>query len=154
MEIRVWRFQNYRDCGYTCNPHKFEVPALRLPRKFPVIPCKHLQCKSKTNLAKFYLTIEIQHTFSGYWGPVLPGFEKKITSPSVYRDKSLSLIVTVQLGSTPCMSYSKCTTCKHVLSYVSIMVVDVLTFAWWSKLIEFLLFCLHFFKTTNVERKK
>jgi hypothetical protein len=28
MEIRVWRFQNYRDCGYTCNPHKFEIPAL------------------------------------------------------------------------------------------------------------------------------
>ena len=44
MEIRVWRFQNYRDCGYTCNPHKFEIPALRFPRRPPVIPCKHLQC--------------------------------------------------------------------------------------------------------------
>ena len=44
MEIRVWRFQNYRDCGYTCNPHKFEIPALQFPRKDPVIPCKHLQC--------------------------------------------------------------------------------------------------------------
>ena len=21
MEIRVWMFQNYRDCRYTCNPH-------------------------------------------------------------------------------------------------------------------------------------
>ena len=44
MEIRAWRFQNYRDCGYTCNPHKFEIPALRFPRKDPVNPCKHLQC--------------------------------------------------------------------------------------------------------------
>ena len=44
MEFRVWRFQNYRDCGYTCNPHKFEIPALWFPRKDPVIPCKHLHC--------------------------------------------------------------------------------------------------------------
>ena len=44
MEIRVWRFQNYRDCGYTCNPHKFEIPALWFPRRDPVNPCKHLQC--------------------------------------------------------------------------------------------------------------
>ena len=43
MEIRVWRFQNYRDCGYTCNPPKFEIPALRFPCKVPAIPCKHLQ---------------------------------------------------------------------------------------------------------------
>ena len=28
MEIRVWIFQNYRDCEYTHNPHKFEIPAL------------------------------------------------------------------------------------------------------------------------------
>jgi hypothetical protein len=28
----------------TCNPHKFEIPALRFPRKYPVNPCKHLQC--------------------------------------------------------------------------------------------------------------
>ena len=41
----MWRFQNYRDCGYTCNPHKFEIPALRFPCKVPVIPCKHLQCR-------------------------------------------------------------------------------------------------------------
>ena len=40
----MWRFQNYRDCGYTCNPHKFEIPALRFPRKVTVNPCKHLQC--------------------------------------------------------------------------------------------------------------
>ena len=39
MEIRVWRFQNYRDCGYTCNPHKFEIPALRFPCGVPPIPC-------------------------------------------------------------------------------------------------------------------
>ena len=37
-------FQNYRDCRYTCNPHKFEIPALRFPHRVPVIPCKHLQC--------------------------------------------------------------------------------------------------------------
>ena len=35
---------NYRDCGYTCNPRKFEIPALRFPRRDPVNPCKHLQC--------------------------------------------------------------------------------------------------------------
>jgi hypothetical protein len=45
MEIRVWRFQNCRDCRYTCNPHKFEIPALPFPCKVPAIPCKHLQCK-------------------------------------------------------------------------------------------------------------
>ena len=28
----------------TCNPHKFEIPALRFPYKPPVNPCKHLQC--------------------------------------------------------------------------------------------------------------
>ena len=37
-------FKNYRDCGYTCNPRKFEIPALRFPRKVSVNPCKHLQC--------------------------------------------------------------------------------------------------------------
>ena len=37
-------FKNYRDCGYTCNPRKFEIPALWFPRKVPVNPCKHLQC--------------------------------------------------------------------------------------------------------------
>ena len=45
MEIRVWRFQNYRDCRYTCNPHKFEIPAPRFPCRVPAIPCKHLQCR-------------------------------------------------------------------------------------------------------------
>ena len=44
MKIRLWRFQNYRDCRYTCNPHKFEIPELRFPCRVPVIPCKHLQC--------------------------------------------------------------------------------------------------------------
>ena len=44
MEIRVWSFQNYRDCRYTCNPHKFKIPALRFPCRVPAIPCKHLQC--------------------------------------------------------------------------------------------------------------
>ena len=38
--------QNYRDCGYTCNPHKFEIPAVRFPCRVPVIPCKNLQCTS------------------------------------------------------------------------------------------------------------
>ena len=37
-------FKNYRDCGYTCNPRKFEIPALGFPRKDPVNPCKHFQC--------------------------------------------------------------------------------------------------------------
>ena len=32
-----------RDFGYTCNPRKFEIPALRFPRKVPVNPYKHLQ---------------------------------------------------------------------------------------------------------------
>ena len=44
MEIRVWRFQYYRNSGYTCNPHKVEIPALRFPRRVPANPCKHLQC--------------------------------------------------------------------------------------------------------------
>ena len=51
MEIRVWRFQNYRDCGYTCNPHKFEIPALRFPCRVPVIPCKHLQCNETLSIS-------------------------------------------------------------------------------------------------------
>ena len=38
-------FKNYRDCGYTCNPRKFEIPALWFPRKVPVNPWKHLQCR-------------------------------------------------------------------------------------------------------------
>ena len=54
MEIRVWWFQNYRDCGYTCNPHKFENPALRFPCRVPVIPCKHLQC-SYTWLSSWFM---------------------------------------------------------------------------------------------------
>ena len=41
--------QNYRDCGYTCNPHKLEIPALRFPCRVPVIPCKHLQCIFSSN---------------------------------------------------------------------------------------------------------
>ena len=43
----MWRFQNYGDCGYTCNPHKFEIIALWFPCRVPVIPCKHLQCISR-----------------------------------------------------------------------------------------------------------
>ena len=34
IEIGVWRFQNYRYCGCTCKPHKFEIS------------CKHLQCNT------------------------------------------------------------------------------------------------------------
>ena len=56
MEIRVWRFQNYRDCGYTCNPHKFEIPALRFPRRVPVNPCKHLQCSALLHFLTTYIT--------------------------------------------------------------------------------------------------
>ena len=54
MEIRVWRFQYYRDCGYTCNPHKFEIPALLFPCRVPVNPCKHLQC---TKVFFFYFSV-------------------------------------------------------------------------------------------------
>ena len=62
MEIRVWRFQNYRDCGYTCNPHKFEIPALQFPCRVPVIPCKHLQCTSARQI-KIMLHLSTQlHT--------------------------------------------------------------------------------------------
>ena len=66
MEIRVWRFQNYRDCGYTCNPHKFEIPALRFPCRVPAIPCKHLQCRITRQLFCLLLFIDetIQSTFS------------------------------------------------------------------------------------------
>ena len=42
--------RNYRDCGHTCNPHKFEIPALRFPCRVPVNPCKHLQCTTSTTL--------------------------------------------------------------------------------------------------------
>ena len=59
MEIRVWRFQNYRDCGYTCNPHKFEIPALRFPRRPPVIPCKHLQCTLSNLFSKSQNSIKM-----------------------------------------------------------------------------------------------
>ena len=38
----------------TCNPHKFEIPALRFPRKDPVNPCKHLQCSSQFNFSNRY----------------------------------------------------------------------------------------------------
>ena len=43
-------FKNYRDCGFTCNPRKFEIPALRFPRRVPVNPCKHLQCRAGPHL--------------------------------------------------------------------------------------------------------
>ena len=52
MEIRVWKFQNYRDCRYTCNPHDDYMhvncyrehfatqgfPALFMAKKFAVYP--------------------------------------------------------------------------------------------------------------------
>ena len=34
----------HSETSCTCNPHKFEIPALRFPCRVPVIPCKHLQC--------------------------------------------------------------------------------------------------------------
>ena len=34
LEIRVWRFQNYRNCGYTCNPHNIYVHIIVFKRGF------------------------------------------------------------------------------------------------------------------------
>ena len=50
-------FKSYRDCGYTCNPQKFEIPALRFPCRVPVIPCKHLQCRHISSFLVDTLTI-------------------------------------------------------------------------------------------------
>ena len=47
------RFQNYRDCKHTCNCLKFEIPALQFPRKDPVNPCKHLQCRKTASIIFF-----------------------------------------------------------------------------------------------------
>jgi hypothetical protein len=35
--------QKLQGLRVTCNPCKFEIPALRFPRKDPVNPCNHLQ---------------------------------------------------------------------------------------------------------------
>ena len=66
MEIRVWRFQNYRDCGYTCNPHKFAIPALRFPSRVPVNPYKHLQCTNKQTSKKTNKIKKPTHCVYGY----------------------------------------------------------------------------------------
>ena len=77
MEIRVRRFQNYRDCGYTCNPHKFEIPALC---RVPVNPCKHLQCsqqyKRKQQKIQQLSASGILHNFSGAFDHFLPSLAK------------------------------------------------------------------------------
>ena len=64
MEIRLWRFQKYRDCRYTCNPHKFEIPALRFPCRVPVIPCKHLQCTCVPLIDVYLEEIQCSNRFS------------------------------------------------------------------------------------------
>ena len=47
------------NCRYTCNPHKFEIPALGFPRKDPVNPCKHLQCGSPATASVMYFTVKV-----------------------------------------------------------------------------------------------
>ena len=52
---RVLRFQNYRDCGYTCNPHKFEIPSLWFPCRDPaklVLPT--YSCRTNNLTAKVW----------------------------------------------------------------------------------------------------
>ena len=48
MEIRVWIFQNYRDCRYTCNPHDDYMHVtgntLRHRDSLHFLWGKHLQC--------------------------------------------------------------------------------------------------------------
>ena len=56
MEIRVWRFQNYRDCGYTCNIHKFEIPAM-------VLKC--ISYNNKTSLVHFAHSDFTPYTLGG-----------------------------------------------------------------------------------------
>ena len=63
MEIRVWRIQNYRDCGYTCNPHKFEIPALWFPHRDPVNPCKHLHSRKSQVYYSFFLFLRKKGLF-------------------------------------------------------------------------------------------
>ena len=72
MEIRVWRFQNYRDCGYTWNPHKFEIPALWFSRRVPVNPCKHLQCSHSIQVSFFQNVVHPVGLFNpvGFVNPV------------------------------------------------------------------------------------
>ena len=65
-------FKNFRDCGYTYNPHKFEIPALGFPHRDPVDPCKHLQ---------YIVTIHItaQHRLCFYYAyQLLPDLNSQI----------------------------------------------------------------------------
>ena len=68
--------RNYRDCGYTCNPHEFEIPALRFPCRVPVIPCKHLQCRDRQMFLKNFrglhdsCKIPVTNNFRAYIGRV------------------------------------------------------------------------------------
>ena len=75
-------FQNYRDCGYTCNPHKFEIPALQFPCRVPVIPSKHLQCV---------------HTFDGV-----------VEEPSKKPPKKYLETLIVGFGKTDVLGFSCC----------------------------------------------
>ena len=72
MEIRVRRFQNYRDCGYTWNPHKFEIPALWFSRRVPVNPCKHLQCSHSIQVSFFQNVVHPVGLFNpvGFVNPI------------------------------------------------------------------------------------
>ena len=49
IEIRVWIFQNYRDCRYTCNPHDDYMHVtgntLRHRDSLHFLRGKHLQCR-------------------------------------------------------------------------------------------------------------
>ena len=57
MEIRVWGFQNYRDCGLHAIPINLKFPHSNFPINPPVNPCKHLQYTfwcPKTFFLKFW----------------------------------------------------------------------------------------------------
>ena len=79
-------FKNYRDCGYTCNPRKFEIPALRFPRKVPVNPCKHLQCTFFFTVCFFllvYLLSRIKYIIPWRKKPHLPRWTILTTFKSI-----------------------------------------------------------------------
>ena len=91
-------FKNYKDCGYTCNPRKFEIPALRFPHKDPVNPCKLLQCirvwYKYTVIRHLYIsTLYLRAQIKSY--SILSTFKKKwlvsnkIISWEVWKNASL-----------------------------------------------------------------
>ena len=56
----------------TCNPHKFEIPALWFPRRVPVNPCKHLQCSHSIQVSIFQNVVHPVGLFNpvGFVNPV------------------------------------------------------------------------------------